>query len=41
MFWAAFTSRSCTVPHAAQVHSRTLSGLGPSFTPHAEHTWDV
>jgi hypothetical protein len=41
MFRAAFTSRSCTVPHAPQVHSRTLSGFGPSFIPHAEHTWDV
>ena len=39
MFRAAFTSRSWTVPHAAHVHSRTASGLGPSFTPHAEHTW--
>ena len=41
MFLAAFTSRSWTVPHAAQVHWRTLSGLGPSFTPQAEHTWLV
>jgi len=39
MFLAAFTSRSWTVPHAWHVHSRTLSGLGPSVTPHAEHTW--
>src|SRR5690349_21284828 len=29
---AAFTSRSWTVPHAAQVQTRTLSGLGPSLT---------
>ena len=41
MFLAAFTSRSWTVPHAAHVHARTCSGLGPSFTPHAEHTWLV
>src|SRR5580704_6938668 len=41
MFFAAFTSRSWTVSHAAQVQVRTLSGFGPSFTPHAEHTWDV
>ena len=41
MFRAAFTSRSCTVPHAAQAHSRTLSGFGPSCTPQAEHTWLV
>ena len=41
MFFAAFTSRSRTVPHCLQVHVRTLSGLGPSFTPHALHTWLV
>ena len=41
MFLAAFTSLSCTVPHAAHAHSRTLSGFGPSFTPQAEHTWLV
>jgi hypothetical protein len=41
MFLAAFTSRSWTVPHAAHVQIRTLSGLGPSFTPQAEHTWPV
>ena len=41
MFLAAFTSRSWTVPHAAHVHCRTLSRLGPSLTPHAEHTWLV
>jgi hypothetical protein len=41
MFLAAFTSRSWTVPHAAQAHWRTPSGLGPSFTPHAEQTWLV
>ena len=41
MFLAAFTSRSWAVPHAAHVHSRTLSGFGPSFTPQAEHTWLV
>src|SRR5690348_6337699 len=40
-FRAAFTSRSWAVPHAAQVHSRMQSGLGPSLTPHAEHTCDV
>jgi hypothetical protein len=39
MFLAAFTSRSWTVPHAGHVHWRTPSGLGPSFTPHAEQTW--
>jgi len=41
MFFAAFTSRSWTVPHAAHAHSRTVSGLGPPFTPQAEHTWLV
>ena len=41
MFLAAFTSRSWIVPHAAHVHWRTWSGLRPSFTPHAEHTWLV
>jgi len=41
MFLAAFTSRSWTVPHAGQVHWRTPSGFGPSFTPQAEHTWLV
>jgi hypothetical protein len=40
-FFAAFTSRSWTVPQAAQVHSRTASGFGQSFTPHALHTWLV
>jgi hypothetical protein len=34
-------SLSWTVPHASHVHSRTLSGLGPSFAPQAEHTWLV
>src|SRR6185437_8878501 len=38
---AAFTSRSWIIPQAVQVHSRTASGLGPSLTPHAEHTWLV
>ena len=28
-------------PHVAQVHWRTPSGLGPSLTPQAEHTWLV
>ena len=41
MFLAAFTSRSWTVPHAMQVHSRMLSGLGPSLAPQPEHTWLV
>src|SRR5262249_19548597 len=41
MFLAAFTSRSCQVPHAAQAHSRTLRGLGPCLAPHAEHAWEV
>ena len=41
MFLAAFTSRSCTVPHAAQAHSRTCSCFAPSLVPHAEHTWLV
>ena len=41
MFLAAFTSRSWTAPHASHVHPRTLSGFGPSLTPHAEHTWLV
>jgi hypothetical protein len=39
MFLAALRSRSCTAPHAAHTHSRMLSGLGPSLTPQAEHTW--
>ena len=39
MFLAAFRSRSCIVPHAVQVQVRTLSGLGPSLVPQAEHTW--
>ena len=38
MFFAAFTSLSWTVPHALHCHSRTWSGFGPSFTPHALHT---
>src|SRR5690606_13283795 len=33
--------RSRTAPHARQVQVRTCRGLGPSFTPHAEHTCDV
>ena len=41
MFLAAFTSRSWTVPQAAQAHWRTLSGFGPSLTPQAEQTWLV
>ena len=41
MFRAAFTSRSWTVPHAAHVHARTCSGLGPSLAPHALHTCEV
>jgi hypothetical protein len=41
MVRAAFTSRSCVTPHAAHVQVRTRSGLGPSLTPHAEHTWLV
>lgn len=41
MFLAALTSRSRTAPHAPHCHSRTLSGLGPSFTPHAEQTCEV
>ena len=41
MFLAAFTSRSWLVPQAAHVHSRTCSGFGPSFTPHAEQTCEV
>jgi len=41
MFLAALMSRSCTVPHAGQAHSRTLSGFGPSLTPQAEQTWLV
>src|SRR6201996_9276153 len=41
MFFAALTSRSWAVPRSLQVHSRTASGLGPSLTPHAEHTCDV
>jgi len=41
IFRAAFTFRSCTVLHQPHVHSRTLKNLGPSFAPHAEHTWLV
>ena len=41
MFFAAFTSRSWTVWHAAHVQVRTLSGLGPSLAPQAEQTWLV
>ena len=41
MFLAAFTSRSWTVPQAAHCQVRTCSGFGPSFTPHAEQSWDV
>ncbi len=37
MFFAAFRSRSWTVPHLAQAHRRTFSGLLPLLTPHAEH----
>lgn len=29
------------MPHAAHIHPRTFSGFGPSFTPQAEHIWDV
>jgi hypothetical protein len=38
MFLAALTSRSWIVPHAAHVHWRTCSGLGPSFTPPLRET---
>src|SRR5690606_41449136 len=41
MFLAALTSRSCVVPHAAHVHDRTCSGLGPSSTPQAKQTCEV
>jgi hypothetical protein len=41
MFLAALMSRSWAAPQAPQVQVRTLSGFGPSFTPHPEHTWDV
>lgn len=34
---AAFTSRSWTVPHEAQTHSRTFSGNDAARWPHAEH----
>jgi len=37
MFFAAFRSRSWTVPQAGHVHSRTRSGLLPLLTPQAEH----
>ena len=40
-FFAAFTSRSWSVPHALHCHARTASGLGPSLAPHAEQTWLV
>src|SRR5690606_38392022 len=38
---AALMSRSRTAPQDGHVHSRTLRGLGPSLTPHCEHTWEV
>ena len=37
MTFAAFTSRSWRAPQAAQVHSRTFSGIFAVITPHAEH----
>src|SRR5467141_2914667 len=42
MFFAAFTFRSCTVPHSLQVHTlipRPAIPLGPLRTPHAEQVW--
>lgn len=41
MFFAALTSRSWTAPQPAHCQARTPSGLGPSLTPHAEHTCEV
>jgi hypothetical protein len=41
MLRAAFMSRSCTVPQAAQIQVRTDSGFGPSRVPHAQQIWDV
>src|SRR5450432_3530972 len=42
MFLAAFTLRSCTVPHSLQVHSlipRPAIPLGPLHASHAEQVW--
>ena len=41
MFTAAFTSRSSHTPQPWHCQTRMLSGLGPSLTPQAEHTWLV
>lgn len=37
MFFAAFTSRSCIVPHSGHTHDRTDSGMRPILWPHSEH----
>jgi hypothetical protein len=37
MFFAALTSRSCSLPHAGQVQCRLCSGKVSSTCPHAEH----
>src|ERR1035437_6412402 len=36
MLIAALISRSCRVPQRTQAHSRTCSGIGPAWCPHAE-----
>ena len=37
MTFAAFTSRSCRVPHMAHTHSRMFSGIFAVITPQTEH----
>ena len=40
IFFAALTSRSCSVPHCGHTHLRTDRSFVPSFRyPHAEHSW--
>src|SRR6267154_2577977 len=42
MFFAAFTLRSCTVPHSLQVHTlipRPAIPLGPLRESHTEQVW--
>ena len=35
MLIAAFTSRSCSVPHSGHTHDLTLSGMRPILWPHS------
>ena len=40
MFFAAFTSLSCSVPQCEQVHFLTFKSLVPSYrSPHEEQIW--